>query len=82
MKEAEEMYLRALTGKEKDLGAEHKQPLHTRFNMALLYKEKNLFQDVTEQLEVVVQGCTKVLGPDHWETVEVSELLNSWKSSA
>lgn len=50
--------------------------------MALVYKEKSLFQDAIEQLEVVIQGYTKVLGPDHWETIEVSELLNSWKSSA
>ncbi|MCJ1429258.1 hypothetical protein MMC29_007171 [Sticta canariensis] len=82
MKEAEEMYLRALTGKEKVWGAEHKSPLDTRYNMALLYKANNQFQDAIQQLQLAVQGYTKVLGSGHWETVEASELLNSWKTLA
>ena len=77
MKEAEDMYLRALAGKEKAWGSEHKQALDTRYNLGLLYKERSMFGKAVQQFELIVQGYTKLLGPEHSETVEaLSQLEN------
>ena len=46
MKEAEDMYLRALAGYEKTWGPEHKQALDTRYNFGLLYKIRSMFGNV------------------------------------
>lgn len=66
----EEMYLRALAGYEKAWGREHKQPLDTRYNLAGMYKEQSMFQDAAKHFKLVVQGYTKILGSEHWETVK------------
>ena len=75
------MYLRALMGLEKAWGAEHKRSLDTRFNMAILYRKENRLQDARAQLELAVQGYTKVLGPDHRKTIKASEVLKQCKAN-
>ena len=40
MKEAEDMYLRALAGYEKAWGAEHTLTLNTRYKVAVIYQKK------------------------------------------
>ena len=77
MKEAEDMYLRALAGKEKAWGPEHKQTLDTRYNLGLLYKERSMFGKAVLQFKYVVQGYTKLLGPEHSETVEALNQLEN-----
>ena len=77
MKEAEDMYLRALAGYEKAWGPEHKQALDTRYNLGLLYKERSMFRKAVQQFEHVVQGYTKLLGPEHSETVETLNQLEN-----
>ena len=68
-----------MTGYEKAWGSKHKQPLDTRYNLALLYKKKGQFKYAIKHFELVMQGYIKVLGPYHWETVEASEQLNDCK---
>ena len=43
MKEAEDMYLRALAGYEKASGPEYKQALDTRYKIGLLYMVRSIF---------------------------------------
>ena len=76
-KEAEDMYLRALTGCEQAWGSEHKTPLDVRYNLASLYKEMATFENAAKHFELVVQGYTKILGSDHWKTVDASNRLKS-----
>ena len=77
MKEAEDMYLRALAGYENAWGPEHKQALDTRYNLGLLYKERSMFGKAVQQFELAVQGYTKLLGPEHSETVEALNQLEN-----
>ena len=71
------MYLRALTGKEKAWGPEHKHALDTRYNLGLLYKERSMFGKAVQQFELVVQGYKNLLGPEHSETVEALNQLEN-----
>lgn len=52
-----------------------------RYNLARLYADQGQFNDAIDQLEFVVLGYTKVLGPDDRETIEASERLNSWNAN-
>ena len=77
--EAEDTYLRALAEYEKAWGPEHKQTLDKRYNLALLYKARSI--GIAIQLfELVVQDSTKLLGPEHGETVEAFNQLENAKS--
>ena len=69
------MYLRALAGFEKAWGPKHKHALDTRYNLGLLYEEMSMVGKAVQQFELVVQGYTKLLGPEHSETVEALEQL-------
>jgi len=71
------MYLRALAGYEKAWGSEHISTLDTIYNLAIMYMKRLMFEDAAKHFELVVQGYTKILGPEHSETVEALDL---WKS--
>lgn len=73
--EAEAMYLRALSGKEKALGSDDISTLDTRYHLALLFFRINSFQDAINHLEPVVQGYTKLLGPEAEKTANASQAL-------
>ena len=73
------MYLRALAGFEKAWGPERKQALDTRYNLGLLYKARSIFGNAVQLFELVVQGYTKLLGPEHGETVEALNQLENCK---
>ncbi len=77
MREVEAMYLRALAGKEKAWGPDHKNSLDTRYNLALLYKAKSMRKDAAKHFDLVVQGYARLLGPGHPETIEASDQLKS-----
>ena len=77
MKEAEDMYLRALSGYENAWGSEHKQTLDTRYNLRLLYKERSMFGKAVQQFKYVVEGYTKLLGPEHSKIVEALNQLEN-----
>ena len=69
------MYLRALAGKEKAWGPDHKSTLDTWYNLADLFERKSMFQDAAKHFEFVAQGYTKRLGPDDPETVDAFDRL-------
>jgi len=65
MKEAEEMYLRALAGKEKARGPEHKSTLDTVNNLGNLYKNQGKMKEAEEMYLRALTGREKVWGPEH-----------------
>ncbi|KAH6975787.1 hypothetical protein EDB80DRAFT_900003 [Ilyonectria destructans] len=68
-KEAEEMYERALEGREKALGPDHTSTLDTVNNLGLLYKDQGKFKEAEEMYERALEGYEKALGPDHTSTL-------------
>lgn len=82
MKEAEDMYLRALAGYEKAWGPEHKQALETKYNLGLLYKTRSMFGNAIQLFELVVEGYTKLLGPEHGKTIDVLNQLGELRSQS
>ena len=75
MKEAEEMYLRALAGYERAWGHKHKRPLDTRYNLAIMYKQTSMLEEAAKHFRLVVEGYTKVLGARDSETIEAFNQL-------
>ena len=51
MKEAEDMYLRALTGKEKTWGPEHTSTLDTVNNLGLLYSDQGKMKEAEDMFQ-------------------------------
>ena len=80
MNDAEDMFLRALKGYEKDWGPTHRRALDTRYEWGLLYKRRFMFGKAVQQFELVVQAYTALFGPEHDETVEASKQLEYCKS--
>ncbi|KAJ1715653.1 hypothetical protein NYO67_2124 [Aspergillus flavus] len=64
LKEAEEMYQRALVGKEKALGPDHSSTLGTVNNLGVLYKTQGKLKEAEEMYQRDLAG-KKALGPDH-----------------
>jgi tetratricopeptide (TPR) repeat protein len=77
LKEAEEMYQRALAGYEKALGPDHTSTLDTVKNLGLLYKHQGKLQEADEMYERALASYEKVLGPGHSKTRMVSKSLAS-----
>lgn len=75
MGEAEDMYLRGLARYEKAWGPDHKRTLDIRYNLADFFERKFMLLDAAKHFELVVQGYTKRLGPEHPETVDAFDRL-------
>ena len=75
MTAVEAMYLRALAGYEKAWGPGHRKASETGYALAFLFEQKLMVQDVAKHFELVKQGYSKLLGPEHSETVDVSDRL-------
>lgn len=69
------MYLRALIKYEKAWGREHKKPLDVRYNLAVMYKDQSMLKDAAKNLKFVMRGYTRILGSEHWETLEALNQL-------
>ncbi|KAF5521126.1 Kinesin light chain [Colletotrichum aenigma] len=69
LKEAEDMYLRALQGYEKALGPEHTSALDTVNNLGNLYADQGRLKEAEGMYERALQGYEKALGPDHTSTL-------------
>ncbi|KAF2804503.1 uncharacterized protein BDZ99DRAFT_153321 [Mytilinidion resinicola] len=81
LKEAEEMYDRALQGKEKALGAEHTSTLNTVNNLGLLYADQGRLDKAEEMYNRALQGCEKALGAEHTSTLStVNNIGNLYKA--
>ncbi len=59
MKEAEDMYLRALTGKEKAWGPEHTSTLDTVNNLGALYWNQGKMKEAEDMYLRALTGCEK-----------------------
>ena len=68
-KEAEELYVRALRGKEKAWGPEHTSTLDTVNNLGLLYKAQGKMAEAEEMLLRALRGKEKAWGPEHTSTL-------------
>jgi tetratricopeptide (TPR) repeat protein len=65
LKEADEMYLRALQGYESELGAGHIYTAAVMWNMGGLYMNLNKLEEAEELLLRAMQICETTLGVDH-----------------
>lgn len=62
---AEKMYMRALEGREKALGAEHTSTLNTINNLGCLYRAKGKLVEVEEVFMRALEGKEKLLDAEH-----------------
>ena len=69
-KEVEEMYLRALRGKEKAWGADHTSTLDTVNNLGLLYAAQGKMEQAEELYMRALKGKEKAWGADHTSTLD------------
>ncbi|KAF2724735.1 TPR-like protein [Polychaeton citri CBS 116435] len=73
--EAEVMYMRALRGYEKALGADHTSTLHTVHNLGNLYSHQGKLAEAEEMYTRALQGKEKALGADHTSTLNTVHSL-------
>jgi tetratricopeptide (TPR) repeat protein len=66
--EAEKMYMRALQGYEKTLGAEHISTLDTVNNLGILYEDQGKLVEAEEMYMRALQGYEKTLGAENVAT--------------
>ncbi|KAJ5651366.1 uncharacterized protein N7484_005089 [Penicillium longicatenatum] len=71
LKDAEEMYRRALLGKEKALGPDDSSTLNTVHNLGLLFRNQGKFEEAEEMYRRALAGSEKnsTLGLDHTSTL-------------
>ncbi|KAH8646436.1 hypothetical protein BGZ61DRAFT_376835 [Ilyonectria robusta] len=62
--EAEEMYERALEGREKALERDHTLTLRTINNLGLLYKDQGKFKEAEEMYKRALHGVTFSISQD------------------
>ena len=67
---AEEMYIRALRGKEKAWGVEHTSTLETVNNLGLLYADQGKMAEAEKMYIRALRGKEKALGVDHTSTLD------------
>jgi tetratricopeptide (TPR) repeat protein len=77
LQEAEEMYQRALTGKEEALGREHMSTLSTVNNLGDIYNRKGELQEAEKMLQRALTGKEEALGPDHTSTLNTVHNLGN-----
>ena len=70
--EAEDMYVRALAGFEKALGAEHSSTLATVNNLGLLYRAQGKLREAEDMYVRALAGREKALGPEHTSTMDTT----------
>ena len=66
--EADQMYERALQGKEKAFGAEHTSTLDTINNLGILYANRGKLAEAEQMYERALHGYEKALGTDNAAT--------------
>ncbi|KAL7913168.1 hypothetical protein GGI35DRAFT_442193 [Trichoderma velutinum] len=69
LKEAEEMYTRALKMREQTLGRDHLLTLETGNNLGGVYSNQGRLKEAEEMYNLVLEGMEKVLGRDHVSTL-------------
>ena len=69
MKEAEDMYLRALAGNEKAWGPEHTSTLRTVNNLGILYSNQGKMKEAEDMYLRALTEYEKAWGPEHTTTL-------------
>jgi tetratricopeptide (TPR) repeat protein len=69
LKEAEEMYKLALTGREKVLGSKSISTIDTIHSIGLLYRGQERLKEAENMYQQALIGCQEILGPDHISTI-------------
>ncbi len=77
MKEAEDMYLRALAGREKAWGPEHTSTLRTVNNLGALYKDQGKMKEAEDMYLRALAGREKAWGPEHTSTLRTVNNLGA-----
>jgi tetratricopeptide (TPR) repeat protein len=77
LKEAEEMYQRALAGHKKALGPDHTSTLMTVNNLGNLYCNQGKLKEAEEMYRRALVGYEKALGPNHHKTQRAAKKLKS-----
>ena len=73
--EAEGLYIRALNGKEKALGAEHTSTLDAVNNLGTLYTDQGKLSQAQEMYMRALEGKEKALGAEHTSTLDTVNIL-------
>ena len=74
---AQELFDRALAGKEKELGEGHPSTLDTVLAMGSMWQERGEFKDARELFERAIKGFEQVHGLDHEDTIDAVANLAS-----
>jgi tetratricopeptide (TPR) repeat protein len=77
LKEAEEMYQRALVGYDKALGPDHTSTLFTVNSLGNIYRNQGKLKEAEEMFQRALAGYEKALGPDHMSTLLVVNNLGN-----
>ncbi|OQD61046.1 hypothetical protein PENPOL_c019G04134, partial [Penicillium polonicum] len=77
LKEAEEIYQRALVGCEKALGLDHTSTLSTVNNLGNLYYKQGKLKEAEEMYQRALASYEKALGPDHTSTLDTVHNLGT-----
>ncbi|CAJ2505559.1 Uu.00g129530.m01.CDS01 [Anthostomella pinea] len=77
LNETEEMYQRALQGKEKLLGPNHISTLDTVNNLGNLYSDQDRLKEAEEMYQRALKGYKKALGPNHTSTLDTVHNLGN-----
>ena len=70
---AEELYKRALIGREEKLGPDYPDTLRTVENLAIIYSDKRRYDDTEELYKRTLAGNEEKLGRDHPDTLRTVE---------
>ena len=77
LREAEDMFVRALAGYEKALGPEHTSTLRTVNNLGNLYSDQGKLREAEDMFVRALAGYEKALGPEHANTIKARrDLVN------
>src|SRR5204863_209444 len=78
--EAEQLYSRALAGREKKLGSEHPDILDTMQNLAIVYRRQGRYDEAEQLCSQAMEGTEKKLGSEHPDTLQtVQNLANVYR---
>jgi tetratricopeptide (TPR) repeat protein len=74
-KEAEQLYERALKGREEQLGPAHPDTLGTVQNLAIVYHYQGRYKEAEQLYERALKGKEEQLGPAHPGTLRTVQNL-------
>jgi tetratricopeptide (TPR) repeat protein len=77
MKEAEEMYVRALEGYEEAWGPKHTSTLDTVHNIGTLYYKQSKMKEAEEMYMRALEGKEEAWGPKHTSTLDTVHNLGN-----